>query len=208
MTPPAMAPTGGPADDADVDVAAGFDVVGVVGLLLLAELIVEFGVEFLVGFVELPVELAVELVGDGPSSDTVDVMSKDIVAVTLTVVTSQIALLPQPLKLPSRQLTYWRPLRQETVELCNICLFSFSTRIGSGFGATVTLAVLMEVGTSAFIISDGTNARSSRLTAVGKLRFGPLSFRTAAWRDLRPKIPVLPAKRDAVASRVDVTVSV
>lgn len=74
-------------------------------------------------------------------------------------------------------------------------------------GAAVIFEETSEVSVSTFNVSDGVVTLSAVVTAVGRLRFGPVLFKTVAWRDFRPSMPVLPAKRTGVVPSVELKIS-
>lgn len=184
MAPPAMAPAGGLAEGEEIAVGTGVEDVGVVGVgpALVVEVVVcttvELAEEVGVGL-DVVVEATVRIV-------LVVLLSMNMSAVVLIVVTSSLATL----------LVAW------------ICLPSISAMVGVISGAGVIAEKATKLAFSTCTVSDVMPAPSSVLIAVGTLRFGPVSSRMAAWRDLRPKIPVLRAKSAVVESNVEVKVSV
>lgn len=74
-----------------------------------------------------------------------------------------------------------------------VALLSSSAVVGTSSGAAVMVAAVAETEVSISNTSVVALVLSLAVFAVGTLRFGPVSFKTAAWRDLRPNMPVLPA---------------
>lgn len=184
IAPPAMAPTGGLlAEGVEVDDDVEVDDVVVAGSVLLVELAVVLAV-VLAG--KVVIDLVVGSVVEAAVMNVLVVLlSTTTNAVDRMVVTSSFALLVACTCLPS---------------------MSAKTNIGPGVAAVLETSTWLVVLVA--IVWAKLLVLLDMAMAVGALRFGPVSSKMAACRDLLPKIPVFRAKTVEVSSGAEVSVSI